>query len=366
MSKPVEMPGTSASAIKKLSEIAEGFAADRLIPVEPTTAREINGSRPFSTRKIIPASAFNSRLTGDDRERATACLATAALYEAGGNADDQRPVIQVILNRVRHPAWPSSVCGVVFQGVERRTGCQFSFTCDGSMSRWRPSAANFNRARELASAMMAEQTDPRVGWATHYHTDWVVPYWSDSLDKTAAVKTHLFFRWKGRWGTGPTFKAGAATTEPKIRKLAASYPVHATSVEDSENLLETLVADALPASVVPVVPGNIPATAAPANAKPIVRQLSAGMQPGRWALDAVTLCGKKAECRVVGWAPGSQAPLVLDRDGLMALPPDIVYVQKLRDRTQQVYWNCDKWPLASTSRCLGTPAASAALALTAR
>src|ERR687897_263864 len=67
-------------------------------------------------------------------EQSLECLTQAVYYEARNqSADGQRAVAQVVLNRVRHPSYPNSVCGVVFQGSERVTGCQFTFTCDGSM-----------------------------------------------------------------------------------------------------------------------------------------------------------------------------------------------------------------------------------------
>ena len=56
---------------------------------------------------------------------------------------------QVILNRVRDPNFPASVCGVVYQGAERVTGCQFSFTCDGSLAR-PPVAWAWNQAESVA------------------------------------------------------------------------------------------------------------------------------------------------------------------------------------------------------------------------
>jgi hypothetical protein len=80
-----------------------------------------------------------------DRDRAIDCLAVAAWYEAGNDFDGQRSVIQVVLNRVAHPGFPKSVCGVVFQGSQRATGCQFTFTCDGSMARRHPSPAAMAR-----------------------------------------------------------------------------------------------------------------------------------------------------------------------------------------------------------------------------
>ena len=69
-------------------------------------------------------------------ERSLQCLTEAVYYEARSESEEgQRAVAQVVLNRVRHPAYPNSVCGVVYQGSERVTGCQFSFTCDGALGR---------------------------------------------------------------------------------------------------------------------------------------------------------------------------------------------------------------------------------------
>ncbi|MGJ3626051.1 cell wall hydrolase [Sphingomonas sp. MMS24-JH45] len=86
--------------------------------------------------------------------------------------------MQVVLNRLRHPAFPKTVCGVVFQGAERSTGCQFTFTCDGALAR-QPSPLAWDRARKVAAAALAGAVYRPVGYATHYHTDWVVPYWSE-------------------------------------------------------------------------------------------------------------------------------------------------------------------------------------------
>ena len=357
----------AAPPLQKIVHDAEEFSADKLMPIEAKTAKEINASRPFTTLRSVAAAPFNSRLTGADRDRAITCLAIAGLYEAGGSADDQRPVMQVVLNRVRHPAWPNTVCGVVFQGAERATGCQFSFTCDGSMQRWRPAEAAVTRAKALAVKMLGKDVDERVGWATHYHTDWVVPYWSESLDKLTAVKTHLFFRWKGLWGTAPAFRGPVATTEPQIGQLAAFDPNHALSeatpegkgmVVDPSVFADLVAAGQAPAAAASVKP-------AVAYARPVVQMLAAEATPGRWALDAVAACEGKAECRVVGWAAGSERPWQLDSAGLASMPPDLIYVQTLRDRTQQVYWNCAKWPRTGTARCIAGSEQAASLALVA-
>jgi len=121
------------------------------------------------------------------------CLTDAVYYEARGeDVRGQAAVAQVVLNRVKHPAFPKSVCGVVFQGSSHR-GCQFSFTCDGSMRRHRESAA-WNRARVVASRVLAGNITRYVGSATHYHTTAVSPFWAPQMARVAQVGVHVFYK----------------------------------------------------------------------------------------------------------------------------------------------------------------------------
>jgi spore germination cell wall hydrolase CwlJ-like protein len=156
-------------------------------------ARKFNAAVPFATGPLKPAKPFVFHGSPAAKLQATECLATAALYEAGNDTRGQRAVIQVVLNRVRHPGFPKTVCGVVYQGSSRRIGCQFTFTCDGSFER-RRTRAGWVQARKAAKRAFEGQVFAEVGTATHYHTDWVVPYWSGSLAKIAKVETHIFYR----------------------------------------------------------------------------------------------------------------------------------------------------------------------------
>src|SRR3982750_3336591 len=114
-------------------------------------------------------------------DRSLQCLTEAIYYEARNQSDDgQRAVAQVVLNRVRHPAYPNTVCGVVYQGSERSTGCQFSFTCDGSMNAGVQPYA-WERARRIAEAALHGSVYRPVGLATNYHTTAIHPYWAPSL-----------------------------------------------------------------------------------------------------------------------------------------------------------------------------------------
>jgi spore germination cell wall hydrolase CwlJ-like protein len=185
--------------------------------IAPQDAVAINAAVPVSTLPNPAARPFSVAFaTPADRLRAVECLTAAVYYEAAvESTEGQRAVAQVVLNRVRHPAYPRTVCGVVFQGSERSTGCQFTFTCDGALRRT-PSAAGWARARRVAEEALAGKVYAPVGWATHYHTNWVVPYWSSSLVKLANVGSHIFFRWEGGWGKPAAFRFGHNPVEPQI------------------------------------------------------------------------------------------------------------------------------------------------------
>lgn len=156
---------------------------------------------------------FHGR-SATDTSRALQCLTTAIYYEAASESDDgMRGVAQVVLNRVRHPSFPNSVCGVVFQGSERTTGCQFSFACDGAMAR-RPATAEWLRSRRIAAEALSGRTFPSVGLATHYHTQAIWPYWGKTLVMTNVIGAHIFHRWRGRWGELSAFRQPYAGREP--------------------------------------------------------------------------------------------------------------------------------------------------------
>jgi hypothetical protein len=137
------------------------------------------------------------RLAGETPETAAQCLALAIAYEAGFEpVVGQEAVAQVILNRVRHAAYPDTVCGVVWQGAQRSTGCQFTFTCDGSLRRPRSPAAMAG-AWAVAARVLAGQTLDHVHGATHYHADYVSPYWAPSLTRVRQIARHIFYRSPG-------------------------------------------------------------------------------------------------------------------------------------------------------------------------
>ena len=168
------------------------------------------------SRPLTAAPAFQESQSPDAAARALECLTAAIYYEARSEgADGERAVAQVVLNRVRDRAFPKSVCGVVFQGSHRSTGCQFSFTCDGSMNARRNSGA-WDKAQMIAAAALGGEVYAPVGSATHYHADYVTPWWASSLARVGQIGAHIFYRWRGAMEGALTFRQQYAGVEPAV------------------------------------------------------------------------------------------------------------------------------------------------------
>ena len=191
--------------------------------IAPQQALAVNQQIPLSQGPNPAAQPFSlSKVDSAARSRALECLTSAIYYEAGQEGPDgQRAVAQVVLNRVRHPAFPASVCGVVYEGSTRPTGCQFTFTCDGSLFH-RPSADAWNGAHAIAAAALNGYVYKPVGNATHYHANYVVPYWASTLTKSAVVGAHIFYRWAGTWGRPAAFAQRYLRSEPSVDALRSA------------------------------------------------------------------------------------------------------------------------------------------------
>ena len=177
-------------------------------------AQLINASMPFSRAPVQAARAFVLPAGESlDQRRALLCLTQAVYYEAGFEPiGGRRAVAQVVLNRMRHPAFPKSVCGVVYQRNSTPV-CQFSFVCDGALDR-RPAASTWKVAEDIARAALAGYVENSVGAATHYHADYVAPRWAPLLTKISKLGAHIFYRWPGAWGQVGAFN-GRYIGEPR-------------------------------------------------------------------------------------------------------------------------------------------------------
>ena len=242
--KPMTETGTQVAFVKpkiagKELQIAEAFymnkppSPDKSVPVE--IASIVNNPRadvlataygepepdyaktsPFDSilNNDLSAGRFVPKIGPDDHAwAATAlpdgvfsdkeqdCLTRGIYFEARGEPiKGQAAVAQVILNRVRNPAYPKTICGVVFQNENWKNRCQFSFACDNIFDR----IINRDRwkiARDVAMAVTAGKVWlPEIGSATHYHAVYVHPGWAREMERVARIGDHIFYRtYGGGW-----------------------------------------------------------------------------------------------------------------------------------------------------------------------
>ena len=330
------------------------------------------GTREISLVESPIAKPFLYLGVSDGRERAAACLATAAWYEAGNDLSGQRAVMQVVLNRLRHPSFPKSVCGVVFQGSERSTGCQFSFTCDGSMNRRIPQPAAWAQVRMLAEGALSGAVDPVVREATHFHADYVSPYWAPKLQRIVKVGAHIFYRWGGAQGEPGSDKlvtlkedvplaamAGSAT--PLARVTAATRAASEANVRLDYNMEPevTLAAKAGPHSGLKPGTGAMEASMLAIHAKPVdaaparanLMYVDANGPVARWAITAMDRCADSGACRVIAY---SQVEQVERNRKLLAAVMERPLFLFVRDASgmQLALWDCDRAPRPKAEQCL--------------
>jgi hypothetical protein len=292
-----------------------------------------------------------------DRDRAIDCLAVAAWYEAGNDFDGQRSVMQVVLNRVAHPSFPKSVCGVVFDGSHRATGCQFTFTCDGSMARRQPSPAAMARVRAIAALALEGTIYPGVAKATHYHADYVVPWWSSKLMRLGKIGPHIFYRWPGTRGTlsgRPSSVSEAKLADLTDHALGHSSGPLATSVSDQHQL----TAAAMPTStaslphIQPIVGNTMLVAPASQTNGPILLAVDRTSPSGRWAVSALGKCAGKIGCRVLAYESQEQLAQNGAVSGHSREKPIFIFVRDASSGIELALWDCEKVERPVDNQCL--------------
>ena len=330
--------------------------------------RMLNANIPFVRGPVWAAQPFVFTGSDEDREHATTCLASAAWYEAGDDEAGEQAVAQVVMNRVRHPAFPKTVCGVVFQ---RTTGnCQFTFTCDGSFRRV-PSVAAWQRARAIAERALLGYVYAPVGTATFYHADYVVPYWSKTFDKIARIKAHLFYRMRGALGQPMAFVGryqGFERIDPRlvalnraIRGIAGPLPGEPGLFATAASIAATATA---PADPMPEVPGanlrgSVLRLMNTATGQ-YVLQLDPNAFPGSYAVAALSLCRDRPECTVMGWLQPQLIPASISAATASMETLSFMYRKDQARGVEQLSWNCHQVARTDPKQCLpGTAVAPA-------
>jgi spore germination cell wall hydrolase CwlJ-like protein len=199
---PVTGPVAKA-AVADAAKTANVGSDDSVVPVpHPYRVTEENASAALrrmieakdSSTAAVQLASVSLQSAAQEMEREITCLATAIYHEARSETySGQIAVAEVVINRVRDRQFPNSVCGVVYQGQELTTGCQFSFTCDGSLNKG-AGGRSWARAERIARNVLYGMTQEVTGSATHYHADYVSPRWANGFVRTKKIGRHIFYR----------------------------------------------------------------------------------------------------------------------------------------------------------------------------
>ena len=358
---PADRAGTGSPIPPPLEALPAGSGDEAVAwsRLGPDAARARNAATPLAAVGVGTARPFGFVGNGVDRERATGCLALAALAEAGGDDADQRAVMQVVLNRVRHPAFAKTVCGVVFEGSERATGCQFSFTCDGSLARTYSTAA-MQSARRRAAEALGGYVHASVGNATHYHADYVWPWWSPQLDKVASEGRHIFYRWRGYWGTAQALSANYRGGEPDPLGLEEM----AEAVERPEMPARTFVEDGTAVRTITAGDGDGPQAveregpeASPDSGDPRVHFVLVARTEDPVALveQARSLCPGGGFCQVYGWSESAAIPSALPLSAQARQALRFSFLPARSGNPEAIFFDCQAFPAPTIGRCLPRP-----------
>lgn len=345
--------------------MSAGLAAVRVEPEETNKWQKLltdslgQSALPAHLRPVSP---FYFHGGGMDLGRVLDCLSAAAWYEAGNDPAGQRSVMQVVLNRVRSSSFPNDVCAVVLEGSQRKTGCQFTFTCDGSMLRRRPSAAQWELAQKRAMSALNGEVDEAVSDATHYHAAYVTPWWSSSLEQVSAVAGHIFYRWSGRKGQVNAGASGASGPAG-LRRINLNA-VESRGIALTQDAGLSASGDGFPVSTPESQPfieartvGLADARLAPGKAAliPINMPVDLGEPSGRWATTALSRCAGRAGCQVIGFAQaGSDGAGSTSHDR-----PIFLFVRDEVSGMELALWDCQRAERKRADQCL--PASKAAV-----
>jgi hypothetical protein len=206
------------------------------------------------------------------------------------------------------------------------------------MARRPPSPAAWRRALDVAAAALAGSVYAPVGLATHYHADWVLPYWSSSLDRIARIGPHIFYRWSGWWGRPAAYGAAPRGTEPVVSMMSSlSSSPDGTSPAPTNDIAMT--------------PGRIRAILSTPDDADMFMIRSAGGNGAADLAHARTLCADRERCTVYGWTD----PRLVAR--ALPLSPgqlDGLSFRYVRDGSPNAVavWNCHRIRRADPTECM--------------
>lgn len=145
----------------------------------------VDTQTPTATHRVLPV---------QPEPDALECLALTLYWESGG--EPRAGVVGVgwvVLNRLAHPEFPSTVCQVVRQGGNQ-PGCQFSYSCDGQTDAPIDPEA-WSRVRSIAQEVLTKQVPDPTGGALFFHSASLeeIP-WTVTRQRTTQIGNQVYYQ----------------------------------------------------------------------------------------------------------------------------------------------------------------------------
>lgn len=173
----------AASMAKEKAEILEKKVSDNDSETPPKPAEIITKHQ---VRAVDPSGE-------EPLEDVITCLARSIYWEANRTDDaEMEAIASVVLNRLGHEGFPSTICEIVKQGQEQGA-CQFSWWCDGRLDDAQEEKA-YSRAKEISRKALNQQLQDPTDGAMYFHNRKVTPDWSSEYIKTAKIGEHIFYK----------------------------------------------------------------------------------------------------------------------------------------------------------------------------
>lgn len=118
------------------------------------------------------------------------CLVLNAYFESRGQGvKGMQAVTWVVLNRTKHPSYPSTPCAVIYAPF------QFEWTRNGKTPQVKEKDA-YTQAERVVEDVLSGKLKDNTNSSTHFHSARIKPKWASRLSYTTTIGSHCFYKMK--------------------------------------------------------------------------------------------------------------------------------------------------------------------------
>ena len=118
------------------------------------------------------------------------CLIKNAYFESRNQGvKGMQAVTWVVLNRTKHPSYPSTPCAVIYAPF------QFEWTRSDAKLQVKEKDA-YMQAERVVEGVLSGKLKDNTNSSTHFHSARIKPKWASRLSYTTTIGSHCFYKLK--------------------------------------------------------------------------------------------------------------------------------------------------------------------------